>query len=259
MPTSLSKAWRVLATALAFGSFGLGGLTLSLLYFPLLFLLLRDPRRRTARARAAVQWVFTCFVALMRRLRLITYEIHGADRLARRGLLVLANHPTLIDVVFLISLIRNADCVVKASLANNPFTWGPVRATGYIRNNSGAALLQACIASLREGGNLIVFPEGTRSRPGEPLQMQRGAAQIAVRAQGDITPVTIRCEPLGLSKGRPWWKVAAVPLHFTIRVGEDITITPFLERSAHEPALAARHLTAYLRDYFSEGREPCKS
>lgn len=255
MAFSWGKAWRIPATAMAFGCFGLGGLLLRLIYFPLQALLVRSPARRRPLARAAVQRSFGLFIALMRRLGLISYEIHGAERLRREGLLILANHPTLIDVVFLISLVRNADCVVKAGLADNLFTRGPVQATGYIPNVGGAELLQACIASLRSGGNLIIFPEGTRSRPGEPLQMQRGAAQIAIRAGCDVTPITIRCEPLGLSKGRPWWKVAAVPLHFTLRVGEDITVAPFLERALGEPGLAARHLTAYLQQIFSEERE----
>lgn len=258
---ALRRGWRVPATALAFGSFGIGGLVLGLLYFPLLQLCLRDEQRRRAHARATVRFIFGRFIAFMRVLGLISYQIEGLPRLERQGLLILANHPSLIDVVFLISLVRNADCVVRSGLADNPFTRGPVRAAGYIRNEGGAELLQACIASLRKRGNLVIFPEGTRSRPGEPLKMQRGAAQIATRGACDITPVTIRCQPAGLSKGRPWWKTAACPLHFSISVGEDIAVAPFLERAAGEPALAARHLTAYLQDYFSDGpgREPCRT
>lgn len=252
MPASLARFWRIFATATAFTGFGIGGMVLGLVYFPWLRLRVRDPQVCIERARATVQRTFGGFLVLMRVLGLIRYDIDGIQRLDRRGLLILANHPTLIDVVFLIALVRNADCIVRAGLADNPFTRGPVRAAGYIRNEGGAELLEASIASLRAGGNLLIFPEGTRSRPGEPLRMQRGAAQIAMRAARDITPVTIRCEPAGLVKGRAWWKVADCPLQFTIRVGEDITVAPFLERAAGEPALAARQLTAYLRDYFSE-------
>jgi hypothetical protein len=54
----------------------------------------------------------------------MTYQIEGGERLQRDGLLVLANHPTLIDVVCLISLLPNADCVVKRAVACNPFMRG---------------------------------------------------------------------------------------------------------------------------------------
>ena len=74
------------------------------------------------------------------------------------GLLILANHPSLIDVVFLISFVRHADCIVKAALAHNPFMRGPIRAAGFITNGDGAGLLEDCVKSLRGGNNLIVFP-----------------------------------------------------------------------------------------------------
>jgi len=250
----MHRLWRLPATFVAFASFGIGGVLLWLVVFPALNLLVREPGKRVPRARAAIHWLFKAFITWMRLLSLISYEIHGAERLQRQGLLILANHPTLIDVVFLISLVRNADCVVKSTLAEHPCTRGPVRATGYICNNSGSELLQACIDSVAAAGNLIIFPEGTRTRPGQPLKMQRGAAQIATRGLLDITPVTFNVEPLGLFKGQPWWQVADRPLHFTVTVGEDIAVAPFLQASQGESALAARRLTDYLIDYFTKSK-----
>ena len=247
----LNRAWRVVATAIAFSSFGLGGLLLRLAYFPLLKLLVHDPVQRREKARRAVQRSFAAFIELMRVLGVLTYEIHGLERLRREGLLILANHPTLIDVVFLVSLVRNADCVVKAALGRNPFTRGPIEAAGYIQNHSGGQLVDDCIASLRAGGNLIIFPEGTRTRPGEPLRLQRGAAQIAARGVRNVTPVDIRCEPLSLTKGAPWWQVPKRPMHFVIKIGADIVIEPFLTRNQGETSLAARQLTDHLHELFS--------
>ena len=255
--SGLDRAWRVFATALAFTCFGLGGVLLRVLYFPLLTLAVRDPQRRRLKARAVIQHSFGAFIGLMRRLGLVTYQIEGRERLDRAGLLILANHPSLIDVVFLISLVRNADCVVRAGLFDNPVTGAPVRAAGYIRNNAGPALLQACMDSLKVGANLVVFPEGTRSRVGEALRFQRGAAQVAIRAGCNITPVTIQMRPLSLSKGMPWWRVPDRPMHFIIRVEEDIATAPFLEGAAGEQGRAARLLTGHLQQYFSTiGGEP---
>lgn len=246
------RLWRVLATAIAFASFGVVGLLLGVIAFPLLNLLTRSPERRGRWARSLIGALFRLFVGWMRLLGLLTYELHGLDRLQRRGLLVLANHPTLIDVVFLIGLVPDANCVVKSTLANHPCTRGPVRATGYICNNSGSDLLQTCVDRVKAGGNLIIFPEGTRTRPGQALKMQRGAAQIALRGGLAITPVHIGCEPLGLYKGQPWWRVAEKPLHFRIRVAEDLPTTQFLDSAEGEVALAARRLTEYLVLYFTE-------
>jgi 1-acyl-sn-glycerol-3-phosphate acyltransferase len=255
MPTEAgwtwAKLWRIPATGLMFTLFGVGGFLIGALAFPLLCLRHRAPLARQLAARGLVQWTFARFISLMRFAGLVDTRIEGVERLNRDGLLVLANHPTLVDVVALISVTPNADCVVKARLDENPFTRGPIRAAGYIQNNGGADLLAAAARSLRAGGNLVIFPEGTRSRPGEALKMQRGAAQLALRAGVDITPVRIRCEPLGLTKGRPWWKTHDRPMRLTLSVGVDLPVQPFLEAAHGETALAARRLTGYLQHYFA--------
>lgn len=250
MRERLDLYWRVLATGFCFVTFGAGGLLLRLVCFPLLALSVREPSRRARLARRAIHASFRSFVRLMRAVGVLSYQVEGEHKLRRPGLLILANHPTLIDVVFLISLVPNADCVVKASLARNPFTRGPVRATGYICNDSGAGLVEDCIASLHNGNSLIIFPEGTRTPVDGAMRLQRGAANIAVRGGCDVTPVTIHCVPRSLTKGLPWWQVPARRMHFTIRVWDDLPVAPFLERAGGEAALAARELTQHLQDFF---------
>jgi len=253
----LNHAWRVFATGLSFAAFGVGGLLLGGLVMPAL-LLIRDEHRRRRIARRLVQLSFAGHIGLMHRLGVLTYEIVGREYLQRPGLLVLANHPTLIDVVFLVSLLPNADCVVKRAVAVNPFMRGPVRAAGYVSNDDGAGLVEDCIAAVRAGGSLVIFPEGTRSVPGQPLRLQRGAANIAIRGQLDVTPVHIRCSPATLGKGQKWYRVPLRRFHVRIEVGEDIQVHPFLaDTSASKgDALAARRLTDHLTHYFDLAGDP---
>lgn len=275
----LERGWRTAATLLCFTAFGLGCVLIWGLLFPLvtspLLLTLSGQARRRAAAQAVIHASFRALVGLMSGLGIIHLEIRGAEKLRRQGLLILANHPTLIDVVLLIAQVRRADCIVKGALARNPFTRHPIRAAGFVCNNSGAGLVDDCIASLRAGNNLVIFPEGTRTpshllgRDGQgpdnqPPRLQRGAAQIAVRGAVNVTPVRIRCTPPLLLKGEPWWRLPAQRSHFLLDVGDDIAIQPFLEptpASAHastepgEPATsgearAARRLTEFLSSYF---------
>ena len=244
------RAWRIVGTALSFAAFGLGGMLLGLLVFPLLRLLVRDPARLGRLARALIRRMFAGHIGLMHRLGVLSYEILNVERLHRRGQLVLANHPTLIDVVFLVSLIPDADCVVKGRLATNPFTRGPVKATGYIFNDNGAGLVEDCIASVRGGKNLLIFPEGTRTPSGQVLgPLQRGAANIAVRGTLDVTPVLITCAPRTLGKGEKWYLVPSRRFHVRIEVLPDIPVAPYLAGGAAE-ALAARRLTEDLGETF---------
>lgn len=251
MRERLWHGWRVLATGISFALFGLGGLLLRVLVFPLLALCLRDPQARMHAARATIRASFRAFVAIMRGLGVLRYEIHGLDKLERQGQLILANHPTLIDTVFLIAFVRNADCIVKGGLWNNPFTSGPVRAARYICNDRGPELVDDCIASLRAGGNLIVFPEGTRTPRGGAMQLKRGAANIAVRGARAVTPVLITCTPPTLGKGDKWWHVPPRQASFRIEVLDDIGVERFRDTGVSE-VLAARRLTEHLQHLFLE-------
>lgn len=251
MPERLNRGWRVIATGICFTLFGLGGLALRFVAFPLLWLLVREPRARRERSRALIRWMMSQFVRVLCGLGIMTLEVRGAERLQRRGALILANHPTLIDIVLLISLTRDADCVVKGALSTNPFTRGPVEMAGFLRNSDGPGLVEDAIASVRAGSNLVIFPEGTRSIPAAEMKLQRGASNIAVRGSIDITPVVIRSSLPFLTKGTPWWRVPARRVHMLVEVRDDIRVAGF-HAAAPNPSLAARNLTRYLKDYFSE-------
>ena len=250
MLKQLRFAWRLFATGFCFVSFGVGGFLLWILVFPTLNLFVRDRSQRAQRAKWVIKQVFRFFVGQMHQMGVYSYDLKGQTKLNRTGLLILANHPSLIDVVFLMSLIDNADCVVKASLLRNPFTRGPVIAAGFICNDQGPGLIDDCIASLKRGNNLIIFPEGTRTPVDQTFgRLQRGASNMAVRGGVNITPVVIRCNYSILAKGVPWWKIPPTKPHFSIEVQDDLNVAQAIGQCATE-AIAARHLNTYLSNYF---------
>ncbi|MDZ3994195.1 lysophospholipid acyltransferase family protein [Pseudomonas sp. Teo4] len=240
--------WRLLATALSFAVFGLGGLCLRVLVFPLLACLPGGPERHRQRARRTIGWLFWHFIRFMQGAGVLTYQVIGAERLGRPGQMIVANHPSLIDVVFLIGLVRQANCVVKHSLFDNPFTRGPIGEAQYIGNDGSMDMLDQAVDALREGQPLIIFPEGTRTPPGQMPAFHRGAAAIALRGAKIITPVTIKVSPTTLTKNEPWYRIPGRRVHFTLNVGADIDPQAF---AAQGPApQASRKLNDYLHQYY---------
>lgn len=210
---------------------------------------LSSRRHGAARVQRAVSASMRVFVWLMKSLGLLTWEVRGLEKLRPRGQFVVANHPTLIDVVFLVGFMPEVDCIVKQALWRNVFLRWPVSWAGYISNETGEGLIAACAAALREGRSLVVFPEGTRTRPGEPLSLQRGAAQIALAAGCDFRPVTITCEPITLTKGNAWYRVPHRRPHWILTVGETLRVGD-LATPGEPPPLAARHVTQALTRWF---------
>jgi len=247
-PVSLRRgdfyAWRLVATALSFVSFGIGGMLLRVLIFPLLWLVPGNPLVRRQRIRRAISRAFHLLVQFMYRTGILTFEVVGAERLGQPGQMIIANHPSLIDVVFLVSQIRDANCVVKESLWRNPCMRGPISRAQYISNNGSPEMLEQAADVLREGQTLIVFPEGTRTTPGRAPVFHRGAAAIALRGARVITPVFITVNPTTLTKAEPWYSIPHRRMHVCLRVGADIDPATF---NADAPLpIASRRLNDHL-------------
>jgi 1-acyl-sn-glycerol-3-phosphate acyltransferase len=240
-------------TGAAFVALGVGGFLLAVTIIPASTFMSTDRRVRARRAQAIIRASFRVYVSMLRALGVIRLRVSGADRLAQcHGTMIVANHPTLLDVVLIMALVPRAQCVVKHQLWRHPLLRPVVKATGYIRNDQEAdELIRECCQALSAGDNLIIFPEGTRSVPGKPLSLQRGFAHIATLAGADLLPVRITCNPITLVKGRPWHEIPERAPEFRVEIGKNIEIKSFLN---HGPRpVAARRLVSHLKAYY-DGR-----
>jgi 1-acyl-sn-glycerol-3-phosphate acyltransferase len=247
-------AWRLLATGASFLGFFLGALILRVAVLPALRLWPGDARARRYRARRAIGRGFWLLLQFMRRTGLLDVRFEGIERLGRPGQMVIANHPSLIDVVFLFAYMRDANCIVKQGFWRNPCTSGPVRAAGYLPSDGEAGLLETAAAALREGQTLIVFPEGTRTVPGQPPVFHRGAAAIALRGATTITPVFISVAPTTLTKAEPWYRIPPRRVQVRLRVGDDILPGRF--NDAAPMPIASRRLNDDLHRLFLKELAP---
>ena len=240
--------WRLFATGLSFCAFGLGGFLLGVLVFPILGLIPGNQINKTQRARLCVHYSFYFFIELMHKLGIMTYEVNGLEKLNRPGQLIIANHPTLIDIVFLISRIPDASCIVKEKLWHNLFTRGPVINAGYISNGNSEKMINDCVACLNSAGTMIIFPEGTRTKADKEYKFQRGAAHIALQANAIVTPVILSCSPSALTKAERWYQIPGRRFHLAMQVDDDIVLDEFLE--IEPKTIAVRRFNRYLQEYF---------
>ncbi len=249
----MGRSWRLLATAASFAVFGVGALVATALCITIT-VASRDAAARQRRTRACIRssfWFFLRFTALLRVVKIDIDEDTLKTLAAERGTVVVANHPTYIDALVLLAHIDQANCVVKQALWRNPLlSWG-LRAARYIPNDDPIELLRACDLALQRGETLIVFPEATRTVPGEPLRLQRGAANIALRSAAHIRLVHFRCEPRFLAKGDPWYRVPDRRPCLAMRVGGSLRARDYLENEKNMN-VAARRLTRLLQRELSK-------
>jgi 1-acyl-sn-glycerol-3-phosphate acyltransferase len=250
----LSYVWRLFWTGAAFAVLGTGGFILGLTLIPAATLFVADEQARNRRAQTIIRNGFRIYVTMLRVLGVLKLEVTGAAKLRNsKGKLIVANHPTLIDIVLIMALLPDAKCVVKSELFDSWLLCWVVGAAGYIRNDRDPeVLIEKCRDALSAGYNLVIFPEGTRSMPGQPLRFKRGFAHIATLTGANVQPLRISCAPITLIKGEPYFKIPDSRPSFRIEVADEIDPGQFLNLSFESRARGARRLASQLEaDYSS--------
>ncbi|MDK4530367.1 lysophospholipid acyltransferase family protein [Kingella kingae] len=244
---TINQWYRLFATALGFVIFGV---------FGVLFKLYLGPGKRfqsslhtqfLARKRVTQSWyVFTQYLIKM---GIVEAHFHGFDKLGRQGQMILANHPSLLDVVFILSRVPQANCIVKADLLHNPAMNSQIHACGYVLNQENLDFVEE-IDRILQQQCLLVFPEGTRTGWDGEVKFHRGAVSMALRSAKVITPIAVKMSPPNYKKGQPWYRIPLQKPMYHFVVGDDIDPQTWL---AEKPLpIAARRLNDYLQDYFNQ-------
>jgi 1-acyl-sn-glycerol-3-phosphate acyltransferase len=211
----------------------------------LLYPLLPAPIGRRI-GRGVIARVYRMFWALAGWSGLLRMDASALVPLADEpGLVVVANHPSLLDAMVLIAWLPRGACVMKSGLMRNPLLGPGARLAHYISNDSPRGLVREAVADLRIGGQVVMFPEGTRTTAPELHPFRPGFAMIAKLAPAPIQTVFIDTESPYLGKGWPLWRLPPLPIEFTVRVGRRF-----------EPAAQPTRLAKEIEQYFATALRP---
>ncbi|WP_251970635.1 lysophospholipid acyltransferase family protein [Sphaerotilus microaerophilus] len=222
---------------------GVISLVYNLAAFVLLPLL--SDTRGAAVGRAGIAYGYRLFWACAQASGLMRIDAKALDALNAdpQGLIIAANHPSMADALLIGARLPRTVCIMKASLVDNIFLGAGARLARYIANDSPRQMIRAAVESLRGGGHLVLFPEGTRTEPAAGPRglnpFRPGITLIALKAQAPIQTVIIETDSPYLGKGWPIWRLAPIPIVFRLRLGQRFEPDP------HHDALLQR-----LEDYF---------
>ena len=132
--------------------------------------------------------------------------------------LLVANHVSLLDPPLVGGAVpRQLSFLAKAELFRVPLFGGLIRRLGaqpLRREGADASALRAALRVLKQGGALLVFPEGTRGREGALGPAKPGAGMLAVVAGAPVVPVYIEGSGRAWPRGRRFPRPANVTVTF---------------------------------------------
>ena len=213
------QAVQWLALQLMLVLLGLG----SLLWNAVAVLLYRLLPLATGRriGRAAIAAGYRVFWTLARLAGMVRLHADVLDSLRDEpGLIIVANHPSMLDAMMLVARLPRSVCIMKASLLRSPFLGPGARLARYIRNDSACGLVRMAVADLQLGGQLVIFPEGTRTTLSPVNPFRSGVTLIAKLARAPIQTVFIDTHSPYLCKGWPLWRLPPLPIVFSVRLGQ---------------------------------------
>jgi 1-acyl-sn-glycerol-3-phosphate acyltransferase len=218
-PNLLWAAYEAVAMALGLGALAL--LCLCWLPFALVLKPLLPRRWGQPIGRRAIMSGFRLYLGFLGLFCACRFDLAEIDRLRDEGPLILvANHPSLLDAVLIVSRLPNAVCVMKAELMDNILFGAAARFARYIRNDAPLDMILDAREELRRGAQLVIFPEGTRTRdfPVNPCQPTAG---LIARSSGvPVQVLLIEFTSPYLGKDWPLFRRPELPLGCRIRRGE---------------------------------------
>lgn len=216
----------------------------------LLYPLLPRERGRVV-GRAGIAYGYRLFWFLASLTGMLRLEARALDVLRDEpgGLIVVANHPSLLDALMLVARLPRSTCIMKASLMKNVFLGAGARLARYIRNDSPRSMIRLAVDDLKHGSQLVVFPEGTRTTQAPLNPFRPGVTLIAKLANVPIQTVFIDTDSPYLGKGWPIWKLPPLPIRFSVRLGERFA-------PSDDPDALLKQLHDYLAAHVRPRRSP---
>lgn len=185
------------------------------------------PRRIGAPfGQSVLTTLFRAYLSVLKASGLVRIDLGALDALRdERSLIIAPNHPSLIDAVLVVSRLPRVVCIMKGEIRDNLMFGGGARLAHYIRNNSALGMVRSAAAAVRDGNQLLVFPEGTRTLQPPINSFKGGFALIAKSAGVPIQTVFIETNSPFLGKGWPLLRRPAFPLVYRARLGQRFEVS----------------------------------
>lgn len=246
----MSKFYETLIAIIALSYLAFFGISLSLISFVLQPFWKASWFQRSG--RRILHFLLHVFFAGLKISRLLVVDFSALDRLKNDpGMLIIANHPCLMDALFFSSRLPNLVSVMKSDVLKNPMFFGGARLSGFIPSDSPRDFVKKCSEILANDAHLLLFPEGTRSVTRQVNPFKKGFAMVAREANVPVQTVFIEANTSFLGKGWSLLSRPNFPLIYRATLGNQFQLA---EEQNYK--LFAAKLERYFKDHIPDYQQP---
>ena len=134
---------------------------------------------------------------LARWLTGIRFEIRGRNHIPAEPCIIAAQHQAAFETYMLFLLFDHPVFILKDSLQSIPLIGWYIRRSGLIAINRGAGasamrrVLRAANSAVARGETLLIFPEGTRTPPGQRQEYKPGIVALYHYCKAPLVPMAL--------------------------------------------------------------------
>lgn len=152
-----------------------------------------------------------CVSALARIVVGIDCRVEGTENVPRGACIVAAQHQSSFETYRLFTVLEHPIFILKRELVWIPVIGWYMQRAGFVAIDRGAGagamkkMIRGAQAALDAGHQVVVFPEGTRVRPGESRPYRPGIAALYAHCDAPVIP-------MALNSGIYWGKTRILKL-----------------------------------------------
>lgn len=225
---------RSVLVLLSFVIFGIGAIFLNFIIFPMANFFLKD-KQLLYFYSDIIHNTWKWFVRILIFFKIIKLNITDLDNIKQiKQKIIVATHPSFIDILILIALIPRTTCIVKYSLSKNPILFNLVNSIFIMEDESLEKLKEHTKKMIDNGFNVVIFPMGIRHRRNEFPKIKKGAATIAMNANSNIVVLKYYTDFDFLFISQPVYEAGEKAVTYDLSYVGEIDVKSMLQNSENE-------------------------
>lgn len=230
--------------------FGAGAVILRYSAMLIVLIFIKDRGKQLKICSNILRHVWKFYLLLLKICRLVQIKLNDKEKIKNiKGSIIVANHPSLLDIVILTALIPYTTCFAAEKNGRNIFFKSTADLLFIVKSGNIEEWIAKASKFAEQEFNIVIFPAGSRHAIDEHPRLHRGAALLAQKIEKNIEVLKIENSFDFLAKNKPAYRISKEPVKYTISYAGAIDVKALMKKCTDEAelhSLITKQMSGYL-------------